>query len=603
MHLNAIDWTIVALYGVFSITVGLIFTKRASKTLRQFFTAGGALPWYLVGTSMVATTFSTDTPNLVTDIVRHKGVAGNWQWWAYLLTGMTTVFFYARLWRRSNVLTDLEFYELRYSGPAAAFLRGFRGIYLGFFFNILVMASVTLAVCKIANVLFGWSRLPVVLAAGSLALALSVFSGIWGVVVTDMVQFVMAMVGSITAAVWAVSAPEALNGLGDLFSKVPPEALSLLPDPSTQAGFSLLVTAMAVPFLIQWWATWYPGAEPGGGSYVAQRMLASKNERHALLATLWFNVAHYAIRPWPWIIVALASIVVYPDIRQAAAALGLQESLVNEDMGYPLMLRFLPHGLLGIMVASLLAAYISTIDTHLNWGASYLVNDCWRRFVVREASQKHYVFVGRVATVILMAGACAVSLWLESAFGAFKLILQVGAGTGLVFLLRWYWPRINAWSEISAMVTSAALIPVPALIKSYVTSRPGWPEIAGTYGVWVSDEVLMAGCALITTAVWLTVTFLTPPEKEAVLERFCRIAKPAGPLWRPIRKRLGPEAASPDDPRKALLGVLAGIALVYGALFATGLFLYGRYLHAAAAALPGIAGAVVLARVLPRASE
>jgi len=433
MQLSVIDWVIIGGYLVIALGVATFYIRRASRGTTEFFLSGRSLPWWMLGTSMVATTFSTDTPNLVTNLVREKGVANNWVWWAFLLTGMMTVFFYARLWRRSKVLTDLEFYEIRYSGRSAAFVRGFRAIYLGFFFNCVIMATVTLAAAKIANVLFGLSRLETVLFCSFFTILFSVMSGLWGVVVTDFIQFLMAITGAIAAAYYSLHHP-AVGGLKGLVSQLDPQTLNILPD-FNQWGLTLCV--LIIPLTIQWWSVWYPGAEPGGGSYIAQRMLAAKDEKHAMTATLWFNVAHYGLRPWPWILVALASLLVYPNLDSIQQAFPhVSPGLIGHDMAYPAMLKFLPAGLLGLMVASLLAAYISTMDTHLNWGASYLVHDLYRRFIKPEASEKHYVLVSRLVTVGLMILAAALMFLLETARESFELLLSIGAGTGLIYLLR-----------------------------------------------------------------------------------------------------------------------------------------------------------------------
>jgi len=437
MQLSSLDWIVMAAYGVLALSVGLYFARKAGRGSEDYFLAGRSLPWWLLGTSMVATTFSTDTPNLVTNLVRSGGVSQNWLWWCFLITGMCTVFFYAKLWRRSGVLTDVGFYELRYSGPEAAFLRGFRALYLGVFFNIMIMATVTLAAIKIGTVLLGTDKYTIVLTLGTVTVLYSATSGLWGVVVTDLLLFFIAMIGSVAAAWYALAQPE-VGGLTGLFSH--PDVvsrMSFLPD------FSDPKTALAVfivPVAVQWWSTWYPGAEPGGGGYMAQRMLAAKNEKESMLSTLWFNVAHYALRPWPWLLVALASVIIYPDLDSIVARFpNVDPSIVGDDMAYSAMLVFLPSGLLGLVVASLAAAYMSTISTHLNWGASYVVDDVYRRFWAPDKDDHHYVTVGRITTVGLIIGASAVSLWLDTAMGAFQILLQIGAGTGLVFLLRWFW--------------------------------------------------------------------------------------------------------------------------------------------------------------------
>ncbi len=536
--------------------------RRAGSSTAEFFTSGRAAPWWLIGVSMVATTFSTDTPNLVTDLVRQGGIAANWAWWAFLLTGMTTVFFYARLWRRLGVLTDLEFYELRYSGPAARWVRGFRAIYLGVVFNVVIMASVNLAAAKIANVLLGWPIGQTLLVCGVINVAFAATSGLWGVLVTDFIQFGIAMGGSLAAAVYALRHP-AVGGLDGLVARLEPQTLALVPDLS---DWTVALPIFIVPLTVQWWSTWYPGSEPGGGSYVAQRMLAARSERDALAGTLLFTVAHYALRPWPWVIVALASLLVFPEIADIRRALPhVDPALVGHDMAYPAMLTFLPPGILGVMVAGLLSAYVSTISTHLNWGTSYLVHDLYRRFLRPEASERHYVLAGRWVTVALMIAAGLLTLILESARGTFNLLLSIGAGTGLLYLLRWFWWRINAWSEIAAMASSFALA-----IGLLLLARNG---------VVIPPHVSLLVTVAITTVVWLTATWLTAPTDEATLRRFYTLTRPAGPGWTAVRQACGPLPPG-DGIADAFVGALASCVFVYSALFGTGLLVLGRHLPA-----------------------
>lgn len=584
MRLDAFDWTVVAAYGAIALIVGLYFARRAGKGTAEFFLSGRKLPWWMLGTSMVATTFSTDTPNLVTDLVRTGGVSQNWLWWAFLITGMCTVFFYAKLWRRSGVFTDMGFYELRYSGKPAAFLRGFRALYLGVFFNVMIMATVTLAAIKIGGVLLGIDKYTTVLIAGTITVIYSATSGLWGVVVTDLLLFVIAMVGALAAAYYALAQPE-VGGLAGLVSH--PEIagkLALLPD---FTDWKVAVPVFVVPIAVQWWATWYPGSEPGGGGYVAQRMLASRNETESMKATLWFNIAHYALRPWPWILVALASLAVYPTLDSLAAAFpNVDPSILKHDLAYPAMLVFLPHGLLGLVVASLAAAYMSTISTHLNWGASYVVDDFYRRFLVPDRDERHYVAVARLATVGLIVLALLVSLWLQNALQAFQILLQIGAGTGMIFLLRWFWWRINAWSEISAMVISFAV----AVWFQFGHEAVGLPALHPSLQ-------LVIGVAL-TTAVWLGVTFATAPTDTATLQDFYDRIRPFGRGWaRVIRIDDTPAGGSVTA---ALICWLLGCVVVYSALFGTGYMLYGRpgpgSIFLAASAL----AAVGLFRTLPR---
>ncbi len=557
MHLQNLDWAIILLSIPISFLPALWLARRAGSSTSEFFASGRSAPWWLVGVSMVATTFSTDTPNLVTNLVREKGVANNWAWWAFLLTGMTTVFFYARLWRRSGVLTDLEFYEVRYSGRAASFVRGFRAIYLGLFFNCVIMATVNLAAAKIANVALGWPMWKTLAVCAVLNIAFAATAGLWGVLVTDFIQFGIAMAGSICAAYFAVQQPE-VGGLQQLFQRLDPKTLNLLPDFS---DWNLTLSILVLPLAVQWWSVWYPGAEPGGGSYIAQRMLASKSEKDALAGTLFFNFAHYALRPWPWIIVALASILVYPQLSDIARAFPhVDPSLIAHDMAYPAMLKFLPPGFLGLMIAGLLAAYVSTISTHLNWGTSYLVHDFYRRFVRRGASERHYVMTGRIVTALLMICACLLTFVLETARGSFDLMLSIGAGTGLLYLLRWFWWRVNAWSEISAMVCSFAI--AAGLL------------IAGKMGVTIASHTSLLLSVAATTVVWVAVTYLTAPTDRDTLVRFCRLVQPGGPGWREFRN--GETGHAPDNFPAALLGWTLACGFVYAALFGAGTFLYGR---------------------------
>ena len=571
MQLSTLDWWVLALYGVTILSVGLAFARRAGGGREDYFLAGRTMPWWLIGTSMVATTFSADTPNLVTDLVRSGGVSQNWVWWAFVITGMCTVFFYAKLWRRSGVLTDIGFYELRYAGRSAAFLRAFRAVYLGVFFNVMIMATVTLAAIKIGGVLLGVDKYTVVLVAGTATVIYSATSGLWGVLVTDLLLFTISMIGSVAAAVYALRLPE-VGGLSGLMAHANvTEKLSFLPD------FSDPTTAAAVfivPIAVQWWSTWYPGAEPGGGGYTAQRILAAKDEKHAMQATLWFNVAHYALRPWPWILVALASLIVYPTLGDLTAAFpDVDPSVIGNDLAYPAMLVFLPHGLLGLVVASLAAAYMSTISTHLNWGASYVVDDVYRRFVAPDRKEKDYVRVARVSTVVLIILSSFVGLQLETAMQGFQILLQIGAGTGLVFLLRWFWWRINTWSEISAMVISF----VVAVYFGFFHTQLGFAR-------WDPSAELVVGVA-VTTVGWLVVTFLTPSVDTQTLRDFHAKIRPLGQGWDAVVPRTdGPdrdergdlESGSGGEFAAGLLSWFLGCVLVYAALFGTGFLLYGN---------------------------
>lgn len=569
MTVDTIDWTIIVGFMVVALAVGVAVTKRAGRSSADFFLAGRGMPWWLLGMSMVATTFSAGTPNFVTDIVRQQGVAGNWIWWALLLTGMMTVFVYAKLWRRSGVMTDIEFYELRYSGRPAAFLRGFRALYLGVLFNVIVMASAFLAAIKIAGAMLGTRPLVTVVAAGVVTVIYSILGGLTGVLITDLLLFVISMGGAIAAAVYLLN----LDCVGGLSALLEHDAvrtqLSVFPewnDPNVLLGF------FVIPLVVQWWSVWYPGSEPGGGGYVAQRMLAAKNELHATGATLLFNVAHYALRPWPWILVALCSIIVFPDLKSLQAAFPhMPENVVKHDLAYPAMMTLLPSGLRGLVLASLMAAFMSTLSTHLNWGSSYVVNDFYKRFVRPGASEKRLVLVGRICTLLTMVVAALLGLALSNALQVFRILLQVGAGTGLLFLLRWFWWRINAFSEITAMVVS--FVVAVGLEFFGPEGLPSWAKIV--IGV---D---------ITTIAWLLVTFLTRPTDEATLRRFCESVRPGGPGWAAVLRRASAKGQLAEQARKRwnvpmeIVCMLIGCAAVYSALIATGYWIYGNWLPAA----------------------
>jgi SSS family solute:Na+ symporter len=582
VQLTALDWLIVAISLGVSFAPAVWMARRAGSSTAEFFTSGRAAPWWLVGVSMVATTFSTDTPNLVTNLVREGGVAANWAWWAFLLTGMTTVFFYARLWRRLGVLTDLEFYELRYSGPAASWVRGFRAVYLGVLFNVVIMAAVNLAAAKIANVLLGWSIGQTLLVCSVINVAFAATSGLWGVLVTDFLQFGIAMGGSFAAATYALKHP-AVGGLDGLFARLSPSTLSLVPDFS---DWGVAVPVFIVPLTVQWWSTWYPGSEPGGGSYIAQRMLAARSERDAMAGTLLFNVAHYSLRPWPWIIVALSSMLVFPEVADIRRALPhVDPALVGNDMAYSAMLTFLPAGVLGVMVAGLLAAYVSTISTHLNWGTSYLVHDLYRRFFRTDADERHYVLAGRLVTAALMVAAALLTLVLDSARTTFNLLLSIGAGTGLLYLLRWFWWRINAWSEIAAMASSFILA-----LALFVAERRG---------LAIPAHLSLIATVAITTAVWLAATWLTAPTDRRTLRRFYELARPAGPGWSAVRRECG-DLAPFDDLRAGFIGWVASCVFVYSVLFGTGHLLMGHTGRAAVSLAIMVISGVTMWRSMAR---
>ena len=595
MQLQLVDWLIVALSLLICFVPALFLGRRAGRSTSEFFVSGRAVPWWLAGLSMVATTFSSDTPNLVTDIVRRNGVAGNWVWWAFVLTGVSTVFFYARLWRRSGVMTDLEFYEVRYSGRPARAVRGFRAVYLGLFFNCIIMATVNLAACKIAGVLFGLERWQTLLGVGALNVVFAAHSGLWGVLVIDMIQFFIKMSAVIAAAYFAVNAPE-VGGLDALIARLSATPgpgginyLDVLPDFSNH--WDVAVAVFIMPVAVQWWAVWYPGAEPGGGSYVAQRMLASKSERDALGAVLFFNVAHYVLRPWPWILVALASIVVYPELSDLQRALPhVDPTLIGHDIAYPAMLKYLPTGFIGLMVGGLIAANSSTILTHLNWGASYLVHDFYRQFIKSDASERHYVTAARLVTLLLFVCSSATVYLLDTAKEAFDVILQIGAGTGLLYLVRWFWWRVNAWSEIVAMVSSFGF----SLILLILARN----------GVVFTTHAALLMTVGVTTVCWLLAAYLAPQTDPDVLVAFYRKVRPFGPGWAPVRARAGAlpadEHAAENIPM-ALLGWFAGCTAIWSSLFAVGNFLYGRtgmaWLLTAVFAVSGLVVIKIVARL------
>ena len=558
MIIETIDWLIIAIYFLVALAIGIWASKKAGSDTQSFFLAGRSMPWWLLGISMVATTFSTDTPNLVTDLVRQKGVSGNWAWWAFLLTGMLTVFIYAKLWRRSNVLTDIEFYELRYGGKPAAFLRGFRSLYLGLVFNVLVMGTVSLAAIKFGEILLGWEGWFTLLIACTVTIVYSVLGGLKAVIITDFIQFILAMVGSVFAMFYILNLPE-IGGIKNLVLHENVRGnLSFFPDFSDPNSW---VPVMFVPFAVQWWASYYPGAEPGGGGYIAQRMFSAKDENHAIGATLLFNVCHYALRPWPWIIIALSSLIIFPDLKDIQYAFpNLPEGKLGHDVAYPAMLTLLPPGLLGLVAASLIAAFMSTMSTQLNLGASYLVNDFYKRFINKSANEQQLVTAGRIFTIVSVCLGAGLGLTLTNASQAFELLLMIGAGTGLIYILRWFWWRINAYTEIIAMITS--------LIIAYYFNF-----LNDSFVVWIE---IVVGAAL-TTIIWIIATFITPPEDEKTLMRFVDIVNPGGPGWKKFEQKKTIERWSVP---KGILSMLLGSIAVYGILLGTGSFIYGNYLIA-----------------------
>jgi len=593
MNLSALDYSIIA--GFFSIVliIGIVVSKKSGQSSAEYFLSGRSMPWWLLGFSMVATTFSTDTPNLVTDIVRTNGVSGNWVWWAFLLTGLLTVFVYAKLWRRSNVATDMEFYELRYGGKPAHFLRWFRAFYLGVLFNVMAMSAVTLAAIKIGQVMLGLDPVFTVIVAGSITVLFSAVGGFRGVIYTDFVLFFVAIAGAVGAAYYLVNIPE-VGGLQALLAhENVSDKLSILPDFSdTEALIGILI----IPLAVQWWSAWYPGAEPGGGGYIAQRMLAAKNENHAIGATFFFNIMHYALRPWPWILVALASMVVYPDLLSIQSAFpNVSPDKLGNDLAYSAMLTKLPSGLLGLVLASLGAAYMSTISTHLNWGSSYIVNDVYKLEIQPNATEKQLVMVGRIATVLLMIASGFLALTLTNALQLFDIILMFGAGTGLIFILRWFWWRINAWSEISAMIVSG-LLSILFNFGSLGTTFFGGDGLEGIFPSWAKFPLVV----LLTSIVWIAVTFLTSPEKEETLDRFYKQTQPGGPGWKVQQDKAIAEGQIKFQEWSVPSGILAmilGAILVYGCMFATGNWIYGNYTLASGLTLVVIVSGVLLFKV------
>ena len=564
MQLQNLDWTIILLFFLTFILIGLFTSKKSGKNSKEYFLSGRNMPWWLLGISMVATTFSADTPNLVTNIVREKGVSGNWTWWAFLLTGMFTVYLYSKLWRRSKVLTDLEFYELRYSGKEAVFLRAFRAIYLGVFFNVIIMASVCLAGIKIGGILLGLSPFECIFYSSLITVLYSTLGGLRSVIYTDLIQFFIAMVGSIWATYYIINLEE-VGGLGVMLSHSNViDKLNFFP---SSGDMDQLLIVLIIPLAVQWWAVWYPGAEPGGGGYIAQRMLSARDEKNAIYSTLLFNITHYVIRPWPWILIALSSLVVFPNLDSIATAFpGVDKSIIGNDIAYPAMLSLLPTGLLGLVLASLIAAFMSTISSHLNWGASYISIDFYKRFIKKNASEKEVVRIGKLSTVILMILAGFVSLQLSDSLGAFNILLQIGAGTGSIFLLRWFWWRVNAYSEITGMIISF---------------------FVAVYFEWIHESLfdirlkeyaeLLIGVG-VTTFSWLLVTILTKPTDDDKLMEFYKKIKPYGVGWNGFISKLNIKRINDkgDSAMRDLFLVFLGVLMVYFGLFGIGYILYNQ---------------------------
>jgi solute:Na+ symporter, SSS family len=583
--LDTLDWIIIAIFFVVLLGIGYLASRGAGKNTASFFLSGRNMPWWLLGVSMVATTFSCDTPNLVTDMVRTGGVASNWQWWAFLLTGMLTVFVYAKLWNRSKVLTDNEFYELRYSGKMAEFLRGFRAIYLGVFFNVMVIASVSLAFIKIVSVMLGVNPTIALIVAAAIIVFYSSLGGLKSILYTDFFQFSFALFGAVVAAIFVTKHPE-VGGLEGLFNHPSVQGkLRLVPDIENT---ELFITIFLIPIAVQWWAAWYPGAEPGGGGYVVQRMLSAKNEKHAIGATMLFNFFHYALRPWPWLIVGLGSIIVYPNIDSLLAAFpNVDPQFVQNDLAYPAMLKkVLPAGLLGLVVASLIAAFMSTVASQINWASSYLVNDFYGRFIKPDATEKQRVLFGRIATVVLMILSVLLALSLKNALQVFRYLLMIGAGTGLLYILRWFWWRINAYSELAAMIAAFSFSVTFILIENF-----GIKEIAGegeqimivgiktTMGIWNIFKFISIVC--LTTVSWIITSLLTKPADDKVLFSFYTKIKPGGPGWKKVLQKakeqnveLVKEKDLKWDVPTGILAMIFGAMAVYSILFTIGMFLY-----------------------------
>lgn len=552
-----IDYAIIVVYFVFSFTIAIIYSKRAGKNTGEFFLSGRNLPWYLAGLSMVATTFAADTPLAVTELVAKNGISGNWLWWNFVFGGLLTVFFFAKLWRRAGIMTEVEFAEIRYSGKPARFLRGFRAIYLGLFMNVIIMGWVNKAMVSVLVGIFGLpedSVFAYVILAMLIVAIYSALSGLWGVVITDAVQFVIAMTGCIILAIYVVNSPQ-VGGINGMKSQLPEFVFDFFPKVTTEIStFGNVLALTPMMFLayvgVQWWASWYPGAEPGGGGYVAQRMMSAKNEKHSLLATLFFQIAHYALRPWPWILVGLGALIIYPEL-----------SVSNPKMGYIYAIKdFLPTGLKGLLVAAFFAAYMSTIATQLNWGTSYIINDFYRRFLFTDKDEKHYVLISRIATLLLMIISVILTTFIDRISGAWQFIIECGAGLGLVLILRWYWWRINAWSEISALITPFVLLPI---VRYFEIEFP------------ISLFYLVGG----TTIVWLVVTFITKPTDEKVLIEFYRKVHPGGKLWEPISSKVS-EIKETTNFKLMFFNWFLGVVLVYSSLFGIGSLILKEYTNA-----------------------
>jgi Na+/proline symporter len=584
MRLSLLDWTVIAAYFLFNLGIGLYYARKATGSTSEFFLSGRNVPWWLAGTSMVATTFAADTPLAVTGFVAKNGIAGNWLWWNFVMSGMLTVFLYARLWRRAGVMTDIEFAELRYSGKPAAFLRGFRALYLGLPINCIILGWVNLAMVKILEITLGVTKRGAIMIVIGMLLFTAFYtaiSGLWGVLVTDLFQFALKMSMVIVLAILAVNA---VGGIDSLKTQI--GAMDAASGSGSRLAFFPEYDSVWMPAItlfvylgVIWWSTWYPGAEPGGGGYVAQRIFSAKNERHGLLATLWFNIAHYALRPWPWIMTALASLILYP-------------TLVDKESGYIKTLldpNVFPTYLRGFMLAAFAAAYMSTIGTQLNWGASYVINDFYRRFIKRSATEKHYVIASQVVTVLLMIASLIVTFNMESIGGAWKLLLVTGAGTGTVLLLRWFWWRINAWSEVSAMICAAVVSIFLQVVLKWDSDRPR------------DFAYLMLVTVGITTIVWVVVTMVTRAEPVEKLVSFYRRVQPEGPGWTGIAAEAGlSKSHAQGSLSLQLVNWILGCALIYGSLFGIGKLIFKEWGAAAIFLLIAIAAGALISRNLSR---
>lgn len=580
-----IDWVIIAVFLFCLTMIGLIASRKGGKDSSSYFLSGRNMPWWILGVSMVATTFSISTPNLITDMVRSGGVAQNWLWWCFLLSGMLTVFVYAKLWNRSQIMTDLEFYEIRYSGKVAAFLRGFRALYLGFFFNILVLATASLAFLKFAAIMLNINAVVVLIIVSAIILLYSTIGGLKSILWTDFFLFLFAMIGAFLPPFYIINSSE-IGGMSNLFKhEAIQDKISLLPDFSDPA---MAITIFIIPLTIQWWASWYAGSEPGGGGYITQRILSAKSEKHAVGATLFFNLLHYAVRPWPWILVGLASIIIFPDIQSMVDHFhDVPAKYIQNDIAYPALLReYLPSGILGLVLASLVAAYMSTISTQINWGASYLVNDFYVRFIDTKATERKKVMVGRIWTVSLIVLSIILALYLENALQVFQYMLMIGAGTGLIYLLRWFWWRINAWSEISAMIGAAVLSVIVIIIEQSYLVRVDQNTVRlfdteMNLAFW--DAIKFVAIVGLNTVVWLVVTFFTKPSEDEVLISFYKKVRPGGPGWEKIASKIPMKEKEHKTNRDLPLGLLCmsiGCIAIFSLLFSIGHFLYGNFIYA-----------------------